>query len=66
MFLNNEHPAIGKYKTINQPLKFKHTKFDNNWNAPELGDDTSSILAALNYDDKRISQLKNTGIIKLK
>ena len=66
MFLTNEHPAVGKYKTINQPLKFNQTAFDNNWNAPELGDDTSAILAALNYDDKQITELKESGVIKLK
>lgn len=66
MFLNNEHPTIGKYKTINQPLKFKQTNFDNNWNAPELGDDTSAVLAALNYDENHIKQLAEKGIIKLK
>ena len=27
MFLNNEHPSIGSYKTINQPLKFTTNKF---------------------------------------
>ena len=66
MFLNNEHPAIGKYKTINQPLKFKQTSFDNNWNAPELGDDSSSILKDLKYDEKRISELTGKGIVKTK
>jgi crotonobetainyl-CoA:carnitine CoA-transferase CaiB-like acyl-CoA transferase len=66
MFVNNQHAAVGKYKTINQPLKFKQTNFDNNWNAPELGDDTAQILAALNYDEGRIAQLKNSGIIKNK
>ena len=66
MFVNNEHPVVGKYKTINQPLKFKQTSFDNNWNAPELGDDTASILEALNYDKLRVSKLVEAGVIKIK
>ena len=65
MFLNNEHPAVGKFKTINQPLKFKQSNFDNNWNAPELGDDTASVLAELNYDNHKIVQLNAAGIVKM-
>jgi crotonobetainyl-CoA:carnitine CoA-transferase CaiB-like acyl-CoA transferase/putative sterol carrier protein len=66
MFVNNEHPAVGKYKTINQPLKFSSSNFDNNWNAPDLGDDTASILKELKYDEKGISKLNAEGIIKTK
>jgi alpha-methylacyl-CoA racemase len=64
MFVENEHAAVGKYKTINQPLKFKQTNFDNNWNAPDLGDDTEAILQELNYSATDISALKQKGIIK--
>lgn len=34
MFSDNEHPATGKYKTINQPLKFLQNNFYNNESAP--------------------------------
>lgn len=64
MFVENEHAAVGKYKTINQPLKFLQTKFDNNWSAPELGSDSAAILKELNYDEARIAALKNKSIIK--
>ncbi|HLP21964.1 MAG TPA: CoA transferase, partial [Chitinophagales bacterium] len=64
MFVENEHTAVGKYKTINQPLKFLQTKFDNNWSAPELGDDSATILNELQYDSTRIAALKNKSIIK--
>lgn len=66
MLLENEHPAVGKYKTINQPLKFKQTIFDNNWSAPDLGDDSSSILKELNYTEEAIQQFSNKGVVKLK
>lgn len=66
MFVNNEHPVIGKYKTINQPLKFSQAELNNNWNAPGLGDDTASILKELKYDGKSISQLSDDGVIKIK
>jgi len=66
MFVNNEHTAVGKFKTINQPLKFKQSKYDNNWNAPDLGDDSASILTELKYDENRIAQLNKMGIVKIK
>lgn len=66
MFLENEHPAVGKYKTINQPLKFKQSTFDNNWSAPMLGDDTAAVLKEINYTDDRILALKQSGAVKLK
>ena len=66
MFVDNEHPSLGKYKTINQPLKFKSDNLDNNWNAPDLGDDTPSILKELKYDETKISELTGSGIIKTK
>jgi crotonobetainyl-CoA:carnitine CoA-transferase CaiB-like acyl-CoA transferase/putative sterol carrier protein len=66
MFVESEHAAVGKYKTINQPLKFMQTDFGNYWNAPGLGDDTANVLRELNYTDERILTLKQKNIIKLK
>ena len=66
MFLENTHHAVGKYKTINQPLKFKQTIFDNNQSAPDLGDDSEGILKELKYSDEIISDLGKKGIIKFK
>lgn len=66
MFVQNEHPSVGKYKTINQPLKFKETTFDNNWNAPELGSDSASILKELNYTDAQIAEMQSKGVVKTK
>ncbi|MDB5284885.1 MAG: carnitine dehydratase [Bacteroidota bacterium] len=66
MFVENEHPAVGKYKTINQPLKFKQSKFDNNWNAPGLGDDTETVLKEIGYSAKDLVDLKGKGLIKMK
>ncbi len=65
MFVENEHAAVGKYKTINQPLKFLHAKFDNNWSAPDLGDDSVSILQELNYSNQQIEEFKTNNIVKV-
>ena len=66
MFVENQHPQVGKYKTINQPLKFKQAHFSNNKNAPELGEDTVAILKEINYTDERIFELIKNKIIKIK
>lgn len=66
MLLENEHSAVGKYRTINQPLKFKQTKFDNNQSAPDLGEDSASVLQELNYTTDAIQLLAHKGIVKLK
>ena len=58
--------GIKKNKTINQPLKFKEATFDNNWNAPELGSDSASILKELNYTDAQISEMQSKGVVKTK
>jgi alpha-methylacyl-CoA racemase len=65
MFIENEHPAVGKYKTINQPLKFKGATFGENWPAPVLGSDTSAILNELGYATGRVIDLANKQVIKL-
>ena len=66
MFSENEHPAAGKYKTINQPLKFLHNDFYNNKSAPDLGDDTGAILGELKYDTDRIQSLKSKNVVKVR
>ena len=66
MFIENEHSSVGKFKTINQPLKFKESNFVNQWSAPDLGDDSAGILRELNYNDDRISELRNKSVVKLK
>ncbi len=66
MFVENQHLQVGKYKTINQPLKFKQAQFSNNKNAPELGEDTVAILKEINYTDERIFELIKNKIIKIK
>ncbi len=65
MFLENEHAVVGKYKTINQPLKFKVANFENNQSAPDLGQNSAGILKEMNYTDTQIAELKAKGIVKM-
>jgi crotonobetainyl-CoA:carnitine CoA-transferase CaiB-like acyl-CoA transferase/putative sterol carrier protein len=64
LFATNKHNTVGNYKTINQPLKFKQTNFDNHWSAPELGEDSALVLKEMNYSDEDIARLKSANIIK--
>ena len=65
MFVEHEHSGIGKYKTINQPLKFMQAKFANTRQAPALGEDTMDVLKELGYTNEKITDLKKNNIVKL-
>ena len=63
MFVEMEHPKIGKIKEIGVPLKFSHTPAEPAWIAPELGQDTNSILLELGIDQDKVNSLKQRGIV---
>ena len=44
MILEEEHPVAGKFRNIGVPLKFSGTPAQPSWIAPNLGQDTDSIL----------------------
>ena len=52
------------FKTIAQPVKFASVTGDNNWIAPQLGEDTCTILKELSLTDDKITELKRSNIIK--
>jgi crotonobetainyl-CoA:carnitine CoA-transferase CaiB-like acyl-CoA transferase len=52
------------FKTIAQPVKFASVTGDNNWIAPQLGEDTYTILKELSLTDDKINELKRSNIIK--
>ncbi len=64
LFIENQHPAMGNFKTLRHPLKFESTNFAQNRIAPELGEDTTAILKQSGYNDDEIKQLHEKGIIK--
>lgn len=64
MLLENEHPAVGKYKTINHPLRFLANNFENNYGAPDLGVHSTAILTELNYSPDTVRNLLQNGIVK--
>ncbi|GAB4131771.1 MAG: CaiB/BaiF CoA-transferase family protein [Raineya sp.] len=64
MFVELEHCQIGKIKGIGVPLKFSHTQAKPAWVAPNLGEDTDSILYDLGMKEENIKKLKEEGIVK--
>ncbi|MCS6935788.1 MAG: CoA transferase [Chitinophagales bacterium] len=64
MFLAFEHPDGGKYHTINQPLKFLSSQFQNSYPAPELGAHSADVLQEIGYDPSKIERLQQSGIVK--
>lgn len=63
MFVEHEHPQYGKYKGINQPIKFTGEKENIGWAPPLMGEDNVDILVSLGYDVKTISEYQEKGII---
>ncbi|MHC1604535.1 MAG: CaiB/BaiF CoA transferase family protein [Candidatus Methanofastidiosia archaeon] len=58
------HPKAGEMKIANNPIKFSGMNCDVYKSAPMLGEDTEKILKrVLDYDDKKIAELKKEGII---
>ena len=53
-------------KTIAQPIKFDSVSSSENWIAPQLGEDTHTILKELNYTDEKVNELISNNIVKTK
>ena len=51
-------------QTIAQPIKFSSQTSSENWVAPQLGEDTYTILKELKYPDEKINELISQKIAK--
>jgi crotonobetainyl-CoA:carnitine CoA-transferase CaiB-like acyl-CoA transferase len=51
-------------KTIAQPIKFASIIGSDNWIAPQLGEDSYTILKELALSDEKINELIKENIIK--
>jgi crotonobetainyl-CoA:carnitine CoA-transferase CaiB-like acyl-CoA transferase len=51
-------------KTIGQPIKFASGSDANNWIAPQLGEDSCTILKELQLSDEKINELIDKNIVK--
>lgn len=63
MFVEHEHPVYGKYKGVNQPIKFTSTPSSAGWAPPLMGEDNEDILKSLGYSDEEIQALSDSKVI---
>lgn len=62
-FVEWDHPVYGKMKVLNNPIKLSETPAGIESKAPELGENTESILKNLGYTQEQISEMKKSGAI---
>ena len=66
MIVDMEHPAYGPTRLLGSPWRMSGTPVEPTTPPPVLGEHTASVLAdLLGYDDARIRQLADDGIVEL-
>ena len=58
-----DHPTLGKYRIINQPVKLSRTPARLVTASPERGAHTDEVLREAGYDDAAIANLRKEGIV---
>ena len=58
-----DHPKLGKYRIINQPVKLSRTPAQLVTATPERGAHTDEVLREAGYDDAAIENLRKEGIV---
>jgi crotonobetainyl-CoA:carnitine CoA-transferase CaiB-like acyl-CoA transferase len=58
-----EHPKLGRFKILNQPVKLSRTPAKIVSAAPELGAHTDEILREIGLDDEKIGNLRAKGVV---
>jgi crotonobetainyl-CoA:carnitine CoA-transferase CaiB-like acyl-CoA transferase len=61
----SEHPVAGKIRQSRLAAKFSKTKKDNILAAPNLGQDTKSVLLGLGFTDLEVSNFIRKKVIKI-
>ncbi|MGH9664548.1 MAG: CaiB/BaiF CoA transferase family protein, partial [Bryobacteraceae bacterium] len=64
-FSELDHPALGKLKTVNNPLNIAGVEKAKPRVAPEAGEHTAEVLRELGYSDEAIEELARRGIAKV-
>ncbi|TMW72842.1 CaiB/BaiF CoA transferase family protein [Alteribacter natronophilus] len=57
------HPTIGKMKTIGFPSKLSATPGAIQKPAPLFGEDTEDVLKSIGFDNEKINQLHESGVV---
>ncbi len=57
LFIEHQHARVGNFKTLRHPLQFQSSNFAQRWSAPDLGEDTTSVLKTAGLSDEEIRKL---------
>ena len=63
MFVDVDHPVLGKVKITGQGIKMSKTNPYVRSCSPLLGENNEEVLAGLGYTQEEIAQMKETGVI---
>ena len=63
MYLEVEHPTVGKVPMVGVPIKLSDTPGRIKSLGPYLGEHTEGILSGLGYDAQAIANLKQQGVV---
>jgi crotonobetainyl-CoA:carnitine CoA-transferase CaiB-like acyl-CoA transferase len=58
-----EHPKIGRFRILNQPVKLSRTPAEIKTATPELGTHTDEILKEIGLGEKEIKELRAKGAV---
>lgn len=58
------HPALGRVQNIGHPVQFQHQPRTASRPAPLLGEHTQEILQQMGYDQQRIADLVQRGVVQ--
>jgi formyl-CoA transferase len=58
-----EHPAVGRYRGMTQPVKLTASPCPPSFAAPAFGQHTAEVLARHGYSEQEISRLRSLGVI---
>jgi Predicted acyl-CoA transferases/carnitine dehydratase len=64
MFVEVDHPRVGKVKQVGNPIKLSDTPGKVKGPAPSLGQHTDEILRELGYSPLDIENLRRDGVVK--
>jgi crotonobetainyl-CoA:carnitine CoA-transferase CaiB-like acyl-CoA transferase len=62
-FTELEHPALGRFETLDTPFKLYGADVGARGRAPEAGEHTFDVLAELGVDEEELARLATEGVI---
>jgi crotonobetainyl-CoA:carnitine CoA-transferase CaiB-like acyl-CoA transferase len=64
MVITLDHPRIGPYRVVNNPIRMSRTPPKPRGFSPGVGEHTNEVLCELGYSDADLAQLRETRVIE--